>query len=62
MARGLTAKDLEYIDELAAFFVESKENARLLQIMTALVTISDAEGAAAVFAKRIKEPRRQSKL
>lgn len=36
MARGLTAKDLEHIDELAAFYVESKENAKLLDVMSAL--------------------------
>ena len=55
MARTLTPKDLEHIDELAAFYVESKENARLLTVMTALVTISNVRGADAVFAKRPRE-------
>ncbi len=53
--RSLTTQDLEMIDELAAFAVESDRNAELLEIMTKLMVIGNVPGAAAVFSKRRKE-------
>ncbi len=61
MARGLTPKDLEHIDELAAFYVKSEQNAKLLDVMSALIAVSNVSGAGAVMAKRVKELQRQAK-
>ncbi len=61
MARGLTAKDLEMIDELAAFAVENDRNAELLEVMVKLAIIMKIPGASAVFAKRRKELEREAK-
>lgn len=57
MARGrtLTARDLEAIDKLAAFFVESDRNAELMEMMLNLMSIANTPGASAVFAKRRQE-------
>lgn len=54
-ARSLTKKDLEAIDKLAAFFVESDRNAELMEMMVNLMAIANTPGAAAVFAKRRSE-------
>ena len=57
MARGLTKKDLEVIDEIAAFYNASKENAELLRIVTGLIAVASKPGASEVFFKRVDELR-----
>ena len=59
--KTLTAKHLEMIDELAAFFVESDRNAELLHIMSKLLAVGNIPGAGAVMGKRAKELQREAK-
>ena len=60
-AKALTAKHLDHIDRLAAFYVKSEKNAELLDVMVSLLYISDVNGASAVLVKRLKELRAEAK-
>ena len=62
MARGLKPKDLEYIDELAAFYVKSKDSARLLDLMSTLTAVAGVPGVGAVMAKRVKNSKKRPNL
>jgi hypothetical protein len=53
--RALTAKDLEIIDDLAAFIVKSDRNAELTEMMVKLHVIIKVPGAAEVLSKRQRE-------
>ncbi len=60
-AKTLTAKHLEIIDGIAAFFAKNDRNAELVDVMVKLMAIGDVPGAGTVLAKRIKELQREAK-
>lgn len=60
-AKALTAKHLEMIDELAAFFAKNDRNAELLDVMVKLMAVGNIPGAGAVMGKRVKELQREAK-